>query len=29
MRVTFYPDEGALYIKLGDAPVAYGKDLDD
>lgn len=29
MRVTFYPDEDALYIGISEKEFSYGKDLDE
>ena len=29
MRVTFYPEDDAVYFKLSEAKFSYGKDLDD
>jgi uncharacterized protein YuzE len=29
MRVTFYPDEDALYFALSESKFSYGKALDD
>ena len=29
MRIKYDPEADAIYIKLSNAPYAYGKDLDD
>ena len=29
MSIKFYPEEDAIYIRIFDLEIAYGKDLDD